>query len=52
MITFCKNCPFRRLAEKNTDSLIYRLWRWHTGWCPGWKAYQKKGSSQQNGDKE
>jgi hypothetical protein len=18
-----------------------RLWRWHTGWCPGWKAYQK-----------
>jgi hypothetical protein len=17
-----------------------RLWRWHTGWCPGWKAYQ------------
>jgi hypothetical protein len=18
-----------------------RLWRWHTGWCPGWKKYQK-----------
>jgi hypothetical protein len=17
-----------------------RLWKWHTGWCPGWKAYQ------------
>jgi hypothetical protein len=20
--------------------LMARLWRWHTGWCPGWKAYQ------------
>jgi hypothetical protein len=19
---------------------IKMLWRWHTGWCPGWKAYQ------------
>jgi hypothetical protein len=20
--------------------LMARIWRWHTGWCPGWKAYQ------------
>jgi predicted metal-dependent hydrolase len=19
--------------------LISRFWRWHTNWCPGWKAY-------------
>jgi len=19
-----------------------RLWRWHTKWCPGWKAYQRE----------
>jgi hypothetical protein len=18
-----------------------RLWRWHAGWCPGWKSYMK-----------
>ncbi len=27
-------------AEKNPKSIISRIWRWHTGWCPGWKAYQ------------
>ena len=29
-------------AEANPDTLLARLWRWHTGWCPGWKAYQKE----------
>jgi hypothetical protein len=19
-----------------------RIWRWHTKWCPAWKAYQKE----------
>jgi len=19
--------------------LLGRLWRWHAGWCPGWKSY-------------
>ena len=37
----CEQCRIRRFAEKRPDSLIARLWRWHTGWCPGWKAYQK-----------
>lgn len=36
----CENCDLRRRAEANPKSLIARLWRWHTGWCPGWKAYQ------------
>jgi len=25
-----------------------RLWRWHTGWCPGWKAYQAHLAEQKN----
>jgi hypothetical protein len=37
----CENCGFKRYAEKRPNSLLARLWRWHTGWCPGWKAYQK-----------
>jgi len=37
----CETCAIRRYAEKKSASLIARLWRWHTGWCPGWKAYQR-----------
>lgn len=36
----CADCAFRRRAEAKPKSLIARLWRWHTRWCPGWKAYQ------------
>ena len=36
----CETCPTRKKAEANPKSLMARLWRWHTGWCPGWKAYQ------------
>lgn len=36
----CASCPMRMKAEANPKSLMARLWRWHTGWCPGWKAYQ------------
>lgn len=38
----CENCKFRQKAEKKPGSLIGILWRWHTRWCPGWKAYQKE----------
>jgi hypothetical protein len=31
----------RKKAEAKPKSLLARLWRWHTSWCPGWKAYQK-----------
>lgn len=37
----CESCPFRAKAEANPKGLVSRLWRWHTTWCPGWKAYQQ-----------
>jgi hypothetical protein len=36
----CETCPMRKKAEINPKSFWSRLWRWHTTWCPGWKAYQ------------
>jgi hypothetical protein len=30
----------RRKAEAAPNGFMARLWRWHTRWCPGWKAYQ------------
>jgi len=43
----CATCPMRARAEKNPRALLSRLWRWHTGWCPGWKAYQRELAQQQ-----
>ncbi len=37
----CDQCAFRRRAEARPESLLARLWKWHTKWCPGWKSYQK-----------
>jgi hypothetical protein len=37
----CRKCPFRSKYDKNPGSLLGRIWRWHAGWCPGWKAYLK-----------
>lgn len=36
----CATCPMRLRAEAKPRSLLARIWRWHTGWCPGWEAYQ------------
>jgi hypothetical protein len=36
----CETCPMRVKAEANPGKFMSRLWKWHTGWCPGWKAYQ------------
>lgn len=36
----CATCKLRSYAEKKPNSLISKIWRWHTKWCPGWKAYQ------------
>jgi hypothetical protein len=36
----CETCSMRKKAEANPKALMSRLWLWHTGWCPGWKAYQ------------
>ncbi|MBN1888497.1 MAG: hypothetical protein JW850_10920 [Thermoflexales bacterium] len=37
----CESCPMRAKAEAKPNTWWARLWRWHTTWCPGWKAYQK-----------
>jgi len=37
----CVTCGLRRKAEQKPNSFFAKLWRWHTGWCPGWKAYQQ-----------
>jgi DNA-directed RNA polymerase subunit RPC12/RpoP len=37
----CATCGIRRMAEANPDKIMARVWKWHTGWCPGWNAYQK-----------
>jgi len=31
----------RKHYEKNPRSLLGRIWRWHTGFCPGWRGYLK-----------
>lgn len=36
----CANCALKAKAEAKPKSFMGRLWRWHTTWCPGWKAYQ------------
>ena len=36
----CETCGLRKRAEAKPDSFFAKLWRWHTGRCPGWKAYQ------------
>ena len=38
----CHTCGLRARAEAKPQSFIARLWRWHTGWCPGWKGYVRE----------
>ena len=35
----CEQCPLRQRYDRNPKSLLGRFWRWHIGFCPGWKAY-------------
>lgn len=35
----CENCKLRANYDKNPKSLLGRIWHWHTGFCPGWKAF-------------
>jgi hypothetical protein len=37
----CATCPMRLKSEEKPNSLLARIWRWHTTWCPGWKTYQE-----------
>ena len=35
----CETCAWRAKYDADPKSLLGRLWRWHAGWCPGWKKY-------------
>jgi len=35
----CEKCRLRAKYDQNPRSLLGRLWRWHIGWCPGWRKY-------------
>jgi hypothetical protein len=35
----CAACPMRARYDSNPKSLLSRLWKWHTSWCPGWRSY-------------
>ncbi len=35
----CENCRIRARYDRNPRALLSRLWRWHTGWCPGFKSF-------------
>jgi hypothetical protein len=37
----CEKCKFRAKFDKNPRSIMGRIWKWHIGWCPGWKSYLK-----------
>jgi len=37
----CENCKFRAKYDKDPKSLLGRIWRWHIGFCPGWKQYYR-----------
>ena len=38
----CATCPMREKAERNPRTFLAMLWRFHTRFCPGWKAYQRE----------
>jgi hypothetical protein len=43
----CATCPMRLKSEAKPKSFLARIWKWHTSWCPGWKAYQESLSSEE-----
>jgi len=43
----CEKCRFRGIYDKNPRSLLGRIWKWHIGWCPGWKSYLRSLSDEE-----
>lgn len=43
----CSACTFRSKYDNHPTSILGRLWRWHTNFCPGWKAYMKSVSAEE-----
>ena len=35
----CSRCAWKAKYDTQPRSLLGRIWRWHIGFCPGWKAY-------------
>lgn len=44
----CGECKLHNYAERKPNSIIAKIWKWHTKWCPGWKAYQRELAKQEN----
>jgi hypothetical protein len=44
----CADCAWRKKSEANPRSFMAWLWRFHTKFCPGWKAYQKELAEQKD----
>lgn len=44
----CETCQVRKRAEEKPTSFMSRLWKFHTKFCPGWKAYQAHLASQES----
>jgi hypothetical protein len=38
----CAECPIRRLAIEQPQSVFARIHTWHKTWWPGWKAHQAR----------
>jgi len=51
-MSICTKCPMRARYERKPRSLLGRLWRWHTGWCPGWKTHLKSLSEEERAELE
>jgi hypothetical protein len=35
----CEQCGWRARYDYKPNSFLGRIWRWHAGWCPGFKRY-------------
>lgn len=47
MMSRCEVCRLREWVESNPNSLIARLWRWHSTQRLCWKTYQTELTTQQ-----
>jgi hypothetical protein len=48
MASKCATCGWRKRSEEKPNSLMAKIWRWHTKWCPAWKSYQKELAEQKD----
>jgi len=40
--TGCAKClEMQQRYQQNPRSLLLRVWKWHTTWCPGWRAVRE-----------